>query len=87
MTHSFRLSIYLDFYRFISEDTSECSPVHPKMKTAFMQTVNLLTTELQWRVKGSNKLLLLFLKKLKNLFFSLKPALKSSSDGRYWPGS
>ena len=38
------------FHRFISEDIS----VHPKMKTNFMQTVNLLTTELQLRVKGSN---------------------------------
>ena len=50
MTHSFRLSIYFDFdrcHRFISEDTS----VHQKMKTEFMQTANLLTTELQLRVK------------------------------------
>ena len=42
MTHSFRLSVYLDFYRFhrfISEETS----VYQKMKTEFMQTVNLLT--------------------------------------------
>ena len=38
------------FHRFISEDIS----VYPKMKTNFMQTVNLLTTELQLRVKGSN---------------------------------
>ena len=89
MTHSLRLSIYLDFTDSIDlyRKNYICSSVHPKMKTAFIQTVNLLTTELQWRVKGSNKLLLLFLKKLKNLFFSLKPALKSSSDGRYWPGS
>ena len=53
MTHSFRLSIYFDFdrcHRFISEDTS----VHKKMKTEFMQTANLLTTELQLRVKGPN---------------------------------
>ena len=53
MTHSFRLSIYFDFdrcHRFISEDTS----VHQKMKTEFMQTANLLTTELQLRVKGPN---------------------------------
>ena len=64
-----------------------CSSVHPKMKTDFMQTVNLLTIELQLRVEGSNNLLSHFLKKsLKNLIFSLKPALKSSSDGRHWPG-
>ena len=53
MTHSFRLSIYFDFdrfHRFISEDTS----VHQKMKTEFMQTANLLTIELQLRVKGPN---------------------------------
>ena len=46
MTHSFRLSIYLDFYRFhrfISEDTS----VPPKTKIDYMQAANLLTTELQ----------------------------------------
>ena len=39
MTHSFRSSIYLDFYRFLrfaSEDTS----VHQTLKTEFMQTVN-----------------------------------------------
>ena len=39
------LSRFYRFHPFISEDTSECSPVHPKMKTAFMQTVNLLTIE------------------------------------------
>ena len=53
MTHSFRLSIYFDFdrfHRFISEDTSS----HQKMKTEIMQTANLLTTELQLRVKGPN---------------------------------
>ena len=59
------------------------------MKTDFTQTVNLLTIEWQkLRVEGSNNLLsLVFYKKvLKNLIFTLKPALKSSSDGRYWPG-
>ena len=30
------------------------SSVHPKVKTEFMQTVNLLTIEWQLRVKGSN---------------------------------
>ena len=54
------------------------------MKTA-MQTVNLLTIALQLRVKRSNNIITLK-KNLKNLLFSLKPALKSSSDGRYWPG-
>ena len=39
------LSRFYRFHPFISEDTSECSPVHPKMKTASMQTVNLLTIE------------------------------------------
>ena len=66
-----------------------CSSVHPKMKNAFIQTVNLfrnlLTIELQLRVKGSNNIITFLKKKLKNVFFSLKPALKSSSDGRYWP--
>ena len=50
-----------------------CSSVHPRMKTDFMQTVNLLTMEclLQLRVEGSNNLLSLFFnKKLKkNLSF------------------
>ena len=44
---------FLEFYRFhrfISEDIS----VHPKMKTDFMQTVNLSTIELQLRVEESN---------------------------------
>ena len=55
--------------------------------TDFMQTVNLLTIELQLRVEGSNNLLSLFKKKSeKTLSFFKKPALKSSSDGRYWPG-
>ena len=31
-----------------------CPSVHPKMKTDFMQTVNLSTAELQLRVEGSN---------------------------------
>ena len=70
MTHSFRLSSYLDFYRFhrfISEDSS----VYPKMKTDYMQAVNL----------SKDQTLSLFLKNLKNLMCSLKPGLKSSSDG------
>ena len=55
------------------------------MKTDFMQTVNLLTIELQLRVEGSNNLLSLYLKKsFKNFIFSLKPALKSSSHVRYY---
>ena len=54
--------------------------------TDFMQTVNLLTIELQLRVEGSNNLLSLFKKKSeKTLSFFKKPALKSSSDGLYWP--
>ena len=53
MTNSFRSSIYLDFYRFhryISEHTS----LYQELKTEFMQTVNVLTIELQLRVEGSN---------------------------------
>ena len=63
MTHSFRLSIYLDFtdsidfYRKIHADSS----VHPKMKTDFRETLNLLTIELQLRVEGSNNLLSLLI--------------------------
>ena len=80
------LSRFYRFHPFLSEDTF-CSSVHPKMKTDFMKRVNLLTIELQSGVEGSNNLLSLFKKKvLKKPIFSLKPALKSSSDGRYWPG-
>ena len=66
MTHSLRLSIYLDFTDSIDlyRKNYTCSSVHPKMKTAFMQTVNLLTIELQLRVEGSNNLLSLFKKQL-----------------------
>ena len=45
---------FIDLSRYI------CSSVHSKMKTDFLQTVNLLTTELQMRVEGSNNLLSLF---------------------------
>ena len=55
------LSRFYRFHRFVSEDASITS-VHPKMKTDFMQTVNLLTIELQLRVEGSNNLLSLFKK-------------------------
>ena len=49
-----------------------------------MQAVNLLTIELQLRVEGSNNnqfLKNLQKKNLKNVIFSIKPGLKSSSDG------
>ena len=45
-----------------------------------MQTVNLLTIYLQLRVEGQTIYYHFFKKKV------LKRALKSSSDGRYWPG-
>ena len=48
------LSWFYRFHWFILEDTSACSFVHPKRKTDFMQTVILLTIELQLRVEGSN---------------------------------
>ena len=44
-----------------------------------MQTVNLLTIELQLRVDESIN----YKKEPKNLIFSLTPSLKSSSDGLY----
>ena len=56
--------------------------VRPKMKADFMQTVNLLTIELQLRVEGLNNYHFfkeIFLKNLKNLIFSSKLGLKSSS--------
>ena len=58
MTHSFLLSVYLDFinpidlYLFFSSS---------KMKTDFMQTVNLLTIKLQFR--GIKQFIIIFLKK------------------------
>ena len=66
---SFRPSIYLDFYRFHRYIES----VHQKMKTEFMQTVNLFTIELQLRFEGSNNYHL-----LKNLEKNLISSLKSS---------
>ena len=52
---------FIDLSRFlpippIYIGTYICSSVHPKMKTHFRQTVNLLTIELQLRVQGSNNL-------------------------------
>ena len=44
-----------------------------------MQTVNLLTIELQLRVDESIN----YQKEPKNRIFSLTPSLKSSSDGLY----
>ena len=61
---------------------AHCSSFHSKMKTDFMQTVNLLTIELQLRVEGSNSyhfLINSFKKNLKYLIFSSKQGLKSSS--------
>ena len=78
MTHSLRLSIYLDFYRFhrfISEDTS----VPPKTKIDYMQAVNLLTTELQLRVEGSNNYHFfnkIFLKKPEKYYLFFKTRFK-----------
>ena len=71
-----------------------CSSAHQKIKTEFMQKVNLLMIEWQLRsCKGSNiypyivyQTLLRIKKFLKNLIFSLQPGLKPSSDGWYWPG-
>ena len=68
MTHSFRLSIYLDFTDSIDlyrKMHLSLLYIHWKMKTDFMQTVNLLTIELQLRVEGSNNLLSLLKKKFK----------------------
>ena len=50
------------------------SSLHPKMKTDFMQTVNLLTIELQLRVEGSNGYHFLnkYLKKIWKILFFLQ---------------
>ena len=63
------------FHRFLSQ-ADICSSVHPKMKTDFMQTVNLLTTELQVRVEGSNNLLSLFKKSFKKSYLFFKTHFK-----------
>ena len=86
MTHSFRLSIYLDF--------TDSIDFYRKMHLSFCTSKNEnwfhANTEFvdNWVAIESriNNLLSLKKKSLKNLIFSLKPALKSSSDGRYWPG-
>ena len=56
------------------------------MKTKLMQTVNVLTIELQLGVEGSSDYHF-FKKSLKYnfFFFSLRPGLKSSG-GLYWSG-
>ena len=63
------------FHRFLLE-ADICSSVHPKMKTDFMQTVNLLTIELQVRVEGSNNLLSLFKKSWKKSYLFFKTRFK-----------
>ena len=81
-----RLSIYLDFtdsidftWRYICSSV----PSHPKMKTDFMQTVNLLTMELQLKVEGSDNLLSLYLKKSsKKSYIFFKTRFKVSF---WWP--
>ena len=60
MTHSFLLSVYLDFINPIDLYLFFCSS---KMKTDFMQTVNLLTIKLQFR--GIKQFIIIFLKKKK----------------------
>ena len=55
----YTLVLFIDFSWFLPNSSIYiaryiCSSIHPKMKTDFMQTVNLLTIELQLRVKGSN---------------------------------
>ena len=54
----------VDFYRF-HRFISEAISVHPKMKTDFMPTVNLLTTELQ----SKDQTIITLKKNLKNLSF------------------
>ena len=55
MTHSFLLSVYLDFIDPIDLYLFFCSS---KMKTDFMQTVNLLTIKLQFR--GIKQFIIIF---------------------------
>ena len=62
MTHSFLLSVYLDFIDPIDLYLFFCSS---KMKTDFMQTVNLLTIKLQFR--GIKQFIIIFLKKKRSL--------------------
>ena len=76
MTHSFRLSVYLDFLPISSIHIGRniCPFVPLKIKTEFMQTVNLLTTVVYQTIS-------LIKKSLKKSYLLLKPGLKSSSYG------
>ena len=76
MTHSFRLSVYLDFLPISSIHIGRniCPSVHLKIKTEFMQTVNLLTIVVYQTIS-------LIKKSLRKSYLLLKPGLKSFSYG------
>ena len=84
MTHSFRLSIYLDFtdsidlYRKIH--VFFCSS---KNENWFHANGEFADNGVPIESRKIKQFIITFLvKSLNNLIFSLKPALKSSSDGR-----
>ena len=89
MTHSFRLSIYLDFtdsidfYRKIH--VFFCSS---KNENWFQGNIEFVDNWVAIESRRIKQFTITFLDKgfKKNHIFPLKPALKSSSDGRYWPG-
>ena len=82
MTRLFCLSRYFVFTDFLNLYRKIISSfVHPKMKTDFMQAVNLLSVEfnLEWK----DQTIITFLtKSLKKFYLSLKLGLKSSSDSQ-----
>ena len=74
---------FTDSIDFIWRYICSSVPSHPKMKTDFMQTVNLLTMELQLKVEGSDNLLSLFKKKCsKKFYIFFKTRFKVSF---WWP--
>ena len=82
------LSRFYPFHRFLSEDTSFCSSVHPKIENWFHANSEFVDNWVAIESRRIKQFNITFLKNpfLKNLIFSLKPALRSSSDGRLWPG-
>ena len=87
MTHSFRSSIYLDFtdsiYFYREMQLFFCTSKNENWFYANSEFVDNCVAIESLRIKNYYH----FQKKVeKKLIFSLKPALKPFSDGRYWLG-
>ena len=83
------LSRFYRFHRFVSEDASVLLYIQ-KWKLISCKQWICWQLSCNWESKDQTVyyFIITFLKKVwKTLYFFLrKPALKSSSDGRYWPG-